>query len=344
MHILSTTTALLALSLWPAASFASEADAHTTDPVSAEPSPSASATESSEPPVPTWVAPVCPETPVLTCSPEADALEKGNCCSPSPGGMYSYTQLWSNETDRWTMGAFQVLTCDGKRLVECDAERAWTDQQIGKHMQQYDGGFTDEWRELSYTIESMGWPGQENGEVLTDIWTRIWGKSATCISTLETKCHKTPGHAFAEMLRTLTYTQRQLPTRKFLDEADIKPSDEETYARADIVAAAKKGSGLPVSVLCDDDGTLKRIKYTYRVKGPWQDHVLEAPEDHVVLEIFGCPETGIKYPTHVPPPTPEPESEATPENEAESSSEAAAPPTEAPAAEETEPARVKDEL
>jgi len=180
---------------------------------------------------------------------------------------------------------------------------------------------------------------------LIDIWTKIWGRAATCISTLDTKCHKTPGHAFADMLRTLTYNQLQLPTRKFLDDADIKPSDEATYSRDDIVAAAKNGSKLPVSIVCDDDGVLKSIKYTYLVKGPWQDHVFKAPESHNVLEVFGCPEMGVKYPAHVPPPAPEPEAEPTPESEPEApSEEAAAPPIEAPVAEEAEPVRVKDEL
>lgn len=40
-------------------------------------------------------------------------------------------------------------------------------------MKDYKGGFTDEWNRLGVIIETMGWPGQEIGLGLVQIWTQM---------------------------------------------------------------------------------------------------------------------------------------------------------------------------
>lgn len=67
---------------------------------------------------------------------------------------------------------YALFRCDGKELTYCDEERAYSEPVLGDIMKKYDGGFTDEWRNLSITIESMGWPGQKSG-YLVDIWVAL---------------------------------------------------------------------------------------------------------------------------------------------------------------------------
>lgn len=96
------------------------------------------------------------------------------------------------------------------------------------------------------------------------------------------------------MLKTFTYTYIGFPTHKYLEQADIKPSEDATYTLADITAAVKKGSGVEVTVGCED-GELATVKYIYRANGSWENHDYVAPEEGSIFEVDdSCPATGIK--------------------------------------------------
>lgn len=162
--------------------------------------------------------------------------------------------------DSWTIHGLWPDNCDGSYPAQCDSSRAYTNisdiltangaTETLDYMKKY-------WKDYKGQDETF--------------WQHEWGKHGTCISTLDPDCYsdyKATEEASDFFTRTVELF-KTLPTYKWLSDAGITPSTNQTYSLAKIQSVLEKNHGAKVTLSCQS-GALNQVWYHFNVQGSLQ--------------------------------------------------------------------------
>ncbi|KAL0947455.1 hypothetical protein HGRIS_013562 [Hohenbuehelia grisea] len=214
------------------------------------------------------------------------------CCFEHPGGLLMQTQFWDSEPangpeDSWTIHGLWPDKCDGGYEESCDPARSYDDISAILN----DHGAKD-------TLDFMSQFWLDNKGDNEKFWKHEWNKHGTCMSTLEPTClpnGDVKGADAVVYFQTTVKLFQGLPTHKWLADGGIKPSDNATYTRDEIVGALKKSSGGATPELGCKSGRLNHIGWYFNVKGSVLSGdflAVDTPDN----KQGSCPENGIRYP------------------------------------------------
>lgn len=244
---------------------------------------------------PTISAPLHKSCPVnsdlpLTCSKEItdkDSL----CCVQQPGGLVLLAQFWdynpgTGPEDAFTIHGLWPDNCDGTYQQFCDKEQELTDvDNVIKRLEPSLLGYMNE-----------HWVADDGDN--NSLWEHEFNKHGTCMSTLNPSCYQEGTDKYqnvADYARTAVALNKVLNTFGFLGSKGIWPSDEKTYAKADIEAALKyHHSNKKVHIACDKSGALNEVWYYFHIQGPIPSGEYTPVDDTIAKN--NCPDQ-VKYPT-----------------------------------------------
>lgn len=241
----------------------------------------------------------CPSSydTLTSCSPAATSPQNGDlegegidpCCTPTPGGTFLFRQRYEpfgGDEGRWGIDGLDVLDCDLNLLRASrhgsggggggggigDEGRMYTHEQIGSFFAKSEE-YTTTLGEGYQDIWEHEWSTSEVGEGVEEVMERVWRSSGPEISTLEPGCfddYRT-GVEVPEFFDAIRRLHERIPTKNWLEDANIDPSDEITYSRKEIVDALRgTGSGMHPLVTCVND-TLSTVSWPMHVNGRFQD-------------------------------------------------------------------------
>ncbi|KDQ33897.1 hypothetical protein PLEOSDRAFT_1091676 [Pleurotus ostreatus PC15] len=211
------------------------------------------------------------------------------CCFEHPGGLLLQTQFWDTEpangpADSWTIHGLWPDRCDGTYDSFCDPSRDYKD--ISQVLNSNDASDT-----LNFMKEY--WLDRDGDH--DKFWKHEWSKHGTCMSTIKPTCLSDTEHGAdaAAYFDTTVKLFKDLPTHKWLADAGILPTDNQTFTYDALAEALKKGKGVSPRIDCKDQ-TLKEVVWYFNVKGSamaGEFIPIDAPEG----KKGSCPKDNIKY-------------------------------------------------
>lgn len=250
------------------------------------------------------------EADILSCS---DKTVTNTCCSPTPGGLILQTQFWDTYTGlesqgkllpkgNWTIHGLWPDNCDGSWESYCDFERQYDEdpspkQVRGKTVPPYSGPgvdtfITDFGRNDLLRFMKKFWVSKGSSDA--SFWAHEFSKHGTCFSTFDTKCYDNykPHEDVINFFDTVSQAYLKYPTYKWLEAANIVPSNSTTYTLKDMESALESASGALPYLGCRGN-VLSEVWYYSHAKGMVQDLQLTPVKSTTKSK---CPATGIRYP------------------------------------------------
>ncbi|WOO84759.1 Ribonuclease M [Vanrija pseudolonga] len=209
----------------------------------------------------------------VSCSPESKGADP--CCVAS-AGLFVFTQRFEpDEGDggAWSIDGLEVLECDGSPAKRAVSPRK-THEQIGSA--------TTVSKILDTDAAERAWAQSEVGEGVEELWERSWNTAGRYVSTI---CDGDVSPFFAAVFDL----HKSIPTAELLNNADISPSDDTTYALADIIGALSHHNHQPI--LTCDESTLVSVSWPLHAKGKLASFVPAS-----IGRESSCPAEGIIYP------------------------------------------------
>lgn len=117
------------------------------------------------------------------------------------------------------------------------------------------------------------------------------------MSTLRPKCYKHYSHAeeLIDFLKTTVEIYQSLPTFQFLEACGIVPSNDATYALADVEGCLQEADkGYLPHIGCSPVGELNEVWYYFYGRGRIREGAFEIIGTDSSFPAT-CPITGIKY-------------------------------------------------
>ncbi|CAG7854830.1 Ribonuclease T2-like 1-A Short=RNase T2-like A; Flags: Precursor [Serendipita indica DSM 11827] len=233
--------------------------------------------------------------------------------SPTPGGLILQTQFWDTYTGlesqgkllpkgNWTIHGLWPDNCDGSWESYCDFERQYDEdpspkQVRGKTVPPYSGPgvdtfITDFGRNDLLRFMKKFWVSKGSSDA--SFWAHEFSKHGTCFSTFDTKCYDNykPHEDVINFFDTVSQAYLKYPTYKWLEAANIVPSNSTTYTLKDMESALESASGALPYLGCRGN-VLSEVWYYSHAKGMVQDLQLTPVKSTTKSK---CPATGIRYP------------------------------------------------
>ncbi|KAL1407015.1 hypothetical protein Q8F55_006428 [Vanrija albida] len=215
-----------------------------------------------------------------TCSPDvvscsADAKGADPCCVAT-AGLFVFTQRFEpdeGDAGAWSIDGVEVLECDGSKVKRAVSKRK-THEEIGSA--------THNSAVIDANAAERAWAQSEVGEGVEELWERSWNTAGRYVSTI---CDGDVAPFFASVYDL----HKGIPTAELLNNADISPSDDTTYALSDIIGALSHRGHQPI--LTCDEATLISVSWPVHVKGKLTGFVPAS-----VDRKSSCPAEGIIYP------------------------------------------------
>ncbi|KZO99401.1 ribonuclease T2 [Calocera viscosa TUFC12733] len=235
----------------------------------------------------------CPVPGVFSCTNEAEQTTA--CCVQKPGGVLLHVQLWDvgiGLPESWGIHGLWPDLCNGGYDESTDGDgRAYSPQQISDVL-------ANAGNNGQSLVDFMNQVWLSNDDSPSEFWAHEWKTHGVRVSTLDPSCFNNYQTAQEVPLffETVVNLFRQLDTYKMLATAGITPSDDQTYALADMQNAVEQGSGYVPDFVCKGR-KLSQVEYYLRAQGPVQDG--NFVQSHPTRNS-NCPDEGIEYPVKYP--------------------------------------------
>ncbi|KAF8578894.1 ribonuclease T2 [Ramaria rubella] len=228
----------------------------------------------------------CPQPPVLSCS--AQAASTDACCVVTPGGILLHTQFWDTnvgQPNSWGIHGLWPDKCNGQFYENCDSSRAYSGAQIMQALQSANA---------QSTLDVMNEFWLSDDESPENFWAHEWKTHGTCVSTLEPSCFSNyqTTQEVAPYFETVVNLFQKFDTYQALSNADIIPSDSETYTLSSLQSAVLQSTGYIPDFVCSGS-MLSSVQFYLRAQGPLQDGVFVQSNPS---RRSSCPASGIEYP------------------------------------------------
>lgn len=252
------------------------------------------------------------QTPLLSCSPGAQAGLADSCCVETYGGLVLSTQYWDTYTglesqgqilpkDSWTLHGLWPDFCNGSYTQYCDLSRQYdpepspnttTGKADGTPVPAYKGVSVEEfikpfgkWDLLAYMKKY--WVGQNQPSWW--LWAHEFSKHATCFSSFDVECYGPSYRAHEEVVdyfeAALAFYQT-LPTWGWLSAAGIRPSNATSVSLADLQGALTGGFGALPYIGCSGP----RYNVTEAGKGSTDNGYTVLTEVWYYYHVYGKPQ------------------------------------------------------
>jgi ribonuclease T2 len=209
------------------------------------------------------------QTPVLSCSPLADASKSDSCCVETFGGLVLQTQFWQtytgyekqgqiNPKDSWTIHGLWPDFCNGSYTQYYDLSRQYdplpspnttTGTPSGKPVPAWNGTAIGEFLKPFGKLDLLAYMNKywiAQNQPNSDFWGHEFSKHATCFSSFDVECYGPQYRQHEEVVdffETVVAYYQTVPTWGWLRAKDIKPSNSTGYSLSALQGALKEGFG-----------------------------------------------------------------------------------------------------